>query len=330
MLGPMATSTPSVSCGMNVWQLLQTQCAQHIHTFMGCTNGKCAPVLATCINNCSGTQGGVCSYVRAETDTPIEACYTGDSTCEAICECQTGRHGEDCSLSESQMAQEIRLYRTVLCGNKASGLQSSDTNRMRLHRWSNHLWREEEENTSEHNEDAEAEAEMEVRITVHEERPAAAEVDTRALDIIQHVRDMVNAHVREVGEMSDSDDEEKETPRYRLAEVLHRPGMMEKLFDLSSDENDDHEVNIAVREGIDLSKLSSRKSFDQPRRIHNRSASTVSINFQGSSKSGEYNDDLGRYDAATAEESRVADLVGYMRELLEQSSSDSDIGTRPT
>jgi membrane-associated HD superfamily phosphohydrolase len=90
---------------------------------------------------------------------------------------------------------------------------------------------EEEENTSEHNEDAEAE--MEVRITVHEERPAAAaEVDTRALDIIQHMRDMVNAHVRKVGEMSDSDDEEKETPRYRLAEVLHRPGMIEKLFDL--------------------------------------------------------------------------------------------------
>jgi hypothetical protein len=59
---------------------------------------------------------------------------------------------------------------------------------------------------------------------------------------------MVNAHVREVGEMSDSDDEEKETPRYRLAEVLHRPDMMEKLFDLSSDENDDHDVNIAVRE----------------------------------------------------------------------------------
>jgi hypothetical protein len=130
--------------------------------------------------------------------------------------------------------------------------------------------------------------------------------------------------------MSDSDDEGKETPRYRLAEVLHRPDMMEKLFDLSSDENDDHEVNITVREGIDLSKLSSLKSFDQPRRIHNRSASTLSSNFQGSSKSGEYNDDLGRYDAATAEESRVADLVGYMRELLEQSSSDSDIGTRST
>jgi hypothetical protein len=150
---------------------------------------------------------------------------------------------------------------------------------------------------------------MEVRITVHEERlaaAAAAEVDTRALDIIQHMRDMVNAHVREVGEMSDSDDEEKKTPRYRLAEVLHRPGMMEKLFDLSSDENDDHDVNITVREGI----ISSRKSFDQPRRIHNRSASTVSSNSQRSLKSGEYNDDLGRYDAATAEESRAAELVG--------------------
>ena len=35
-----------------------------------------------------------------------------------------------------------------------------------------------------------------------------------------------------MGEMSDSDVEEKETPRYRLAEVLHRPGMIEKLFDL--------------------------------------------------------------------------------------------------
>jgi hypothetical protein len=106
--------------------------------------------------------------------------------------------------------------------------------------------------------------------------------------------------------------------------------MMEKLFDLSSDEDDDHEVNITVREGIDLCKLPSRKSFDQPRRMYSLSASTVSSNFQGSSKSGEYNDDLGRYDAATAEESRAADLVGYMRELLEQSSSDSDIGTRPT
>ena len=83
---------------------------------MECTNGKCAPVLAKCINNCSGTPGGVCSYVRAETGTPIEACYTGDSTCESICECQIGRYGEDCSLSESQMAQEIRLYLTVLCG----------------------------------------------------------------------------------------------------------------------------------------------------------------------------------------------------------------------
>jgi hypothetical protein len=86
---------------------------------------------------------------------------------------------------------------------------------------------------------------MEVRITVHEERPAAAaEVDTRALDIIQHMRDMVNAHVRKVGEMSDSDDEEKETPRYRLAEVLHRPGMIEKLFDLGWGQCPDTSVSL--------------------------------------------------------------------------------------
>jgi hypothetical protein len=56
---------------------------------------------------------------------------------------------------------------------------------------------EEEENTSEHYEDAEAA--MEVRITVREELAAAAEVDTKALDIIQHMRDMVKAHVREAG-----------------------------------------------------------------------------------------------------------------------------------
>jgi hypothetical protein len=94
---------------------------------MGCNIGKCAPVLATCLNNCSGTQGGVCSYVRAETGTPIEACYTGDPTCEAICECQTGRHDEDCSLSESQMAQEIRLYRTVLCGMRELALTNTSS-----------------------------------------------------------------------------------------------------------------------------------------------------------------------------------------------------------
>jgi hypothetical protein len=84
-------------------------------------------VLATCLNNCSGTQGGVCPYVRTETGTPIEACYTGDPTCEAICECQIGRYGEDCSLSESQMTQEIRLYRAVLCGMKELALTNTSS-----------------------------------------------------------------------------------------------------------------------------------------------------------------------------------------------------------
>jgi hypothetical protein len=91
------------------------------------TNGKCTPVLATFLINCSGTQGGVCSYVRAETGTPIEACYTGDSTCESICECQTGRHGEDCSLSESQMTEKISLYRAVLCGMKELALTNTSS-----------------------------------------------------------------------------------------------------------------------------------------------------------------------------------------------------------
>jgi hypothetical protein len=61
---------------------------------------------------------------------------------------------------------------------------------------------------------------------------------------IPHVRDMVKAHVREVGEMSDSDDEEKETPRYRLAEVLHRPGMIEKLLDLGWGQCPDTSVSL--------------------------------------------------------------------------------------
>jgi hypothetical protein len=58
------------------------------------------------------------------------------------------------------------------------------------------------------------------------------------------MRDMVNAHIREVGEISDSDDEEKETPRYRLAEVLHRPGMIEKVFDLGWGQCPDTSVSL--------------------------------------------------------------------------------------
>jgi hypothetical protein len=101
---------------------------------------------------------------------------------------------------------------------------------------------EEEENTSERDDDT-----SEPRWRSVSQCTKSAQLLLRLTKehwTIQHVRDMVKAHVREVGEMSNSDDEEKETPRYRLAEVLHRPSMMEKLFDLGWGQCPDTSVSL--------------------------------------------------------------------------------------
>jgi hypothetical protein len=182
------------------------------------------------------------------------------------------------------------------------------------------------------------EKEEEVRLTVHDEEEIAVVPDARAAAIVQHMRDLVKANVATMGDVSGSDDSgEEEVLEYRLAEILRKPGVMDRLFELSSDENEDgHTVRIEIRNASDSQVPSDRQRFTRPK-VHTRSSSYAS-----SAKDAAYDmfdisddDDESLSSRPAAADTRAADIVQHMRHLVEENIvhmgdlSSSETGDTP-
>jgi hypothetical protein len=78
-----------------------------------------ATIMKSCPNDCSGTSNGLCVFKTTESDNYLEECLLLQPWCEAVCVCETGFAGPDCSYTDAQM-RAIRTARRQV----ASRLQS--------------------------------------------------------------------------------------------------------------------------------------------------------------------------------------------------------------
>jgi hypothetical protein len=86
------------------------------------STGKCIDKLKLCPNDCSNN--GTCSYVDVNQN-DIAACYASDVSCRAVCNCNTGLYGRDCSLALSSLTS-ARSVRESLCAAIYSTLSIQD------------------------------------------------------------------------------------------------------------------------------------------------------------------------------------------------------------
>jgi hypothetical protein len=60
----------------------------------------CVPASKECISNCTSGKNGNCIFIASDTLEILEACPVSDTQCQAICVCNSGFYGSDCSLIE--------------------------------------------------------------------------------------------------------------------------------------------------------------------------------------------------------------------------------------
>lgn len=79
----------------------------------------------SCANDCGGSAQGTCVYQGMEADKYYDTCYLTDTVCKAVCVCEDGFYGKDCSYSQEQMTA-IRAARAKVTAKLAAIRESDD------------------------------------------------------------------------------------------------------------------------------------------------------------------------------------------------------------
>ena len=86
-----------------------------------CLSGVCTKAIKPCPGGCLGN--GRCSFVDL-LGKPVDTCWVGNASCLAVCKCNSGRFGRDCSYSASDYATQ-QSVRGLLCDSLLGAFQIS-------------------------------------------------------------------------------------------------------------------------------------------------------------------------------------------------------------
>jgi hypothetical protein len=90
--------------------------AAECNAFQLCTSGRCISQPMPCAGNCSYPQG-ICTYVDRDSGDRVAACYVGDTSCKAVCDCAEDYIGSDtCSLNTTELLLKRSLRTQVIEG----------------------------------------------------------------------------------------------------------------------------------------------------------------------------------------------------------------------
>ena len=79
-----------------------------------CTNSQCVDPPKACPNSCSNQ--GTCVFVGTDAGAAIAYCGANDGFCQAKCQCQSGFHGGDCSLTANAMSAAKGIRESLCVG----------------------------------------------------------------------------------------------------------------------------------------------------------------------------------------------------------------------
>jgi hypothetical protein len=106
----------------------------------GDSNDKCfgsipavSSILKTCVRSCSGH--GHCNYTSLMTGNTLSACYEGDFTCVASCDCQIGyRMSKNCEMKDEEVQAKRKLRDQVIDGI-VTVVDHQDANEQSISSW---------------------------------------------------------------------------------------------------------------------------------------------------------------------------------------------------
>jgi len=81
-------------------------------TYCSAERGVCERSMKNCLQNCSGN--GKCSFQNTDTGASVDLCFIGDTTCEAICNCNEGFGGTGCRLTATELQVKQSIQRQLL------------------------------------------------------------------------------------------------------------------------------------------------------------------------------------------------------------------------
>jgi hypothetical protein len=87
-----------------------------------CKNEVCAAPALECASNCSGT--GRCEYIDTGNNV-LSSCSILDVDCSAVCLCDSGFHGQDCSLTEDELTS-LDTSRGSMCTSLTTAAKLQD------------------------------------------------------------------------------------------------------------------------------------------------------------------------------------------------------------